>query len=532
MRYRLCIALWGVSVALLTSAVGLQAQERREAPKEMPKIPPPDAQAAQVPPGYRVEVAVQDLTYPTSVEFDAAGNMYVAEGGYAYGDPVAPARVLRFAPTGAMEIAAGQLSGPVTDLLWHNGQLYISQRGKISVLESGGMVRDLVTGLPSLGDHHNNQMTVGPDGKIYFGQGTATNSGVVGMDNFVGGWLPKHPDFYDRPANAIQIRGHEFTTPNPLTLKAAETTKTSAFHPFGRNAPDGDRVPGVVKASGTILRMNPDGSGLEVYAWGLRNPFGVMWGPDGKLYASENGFDVRGSRPIANDWDDLYVIRQGAWYGWPDFAAGIPVTDARFRPEDGPAPQFLMQEHPPVEKPLLTLPKHAGVAKLDFSQSARFGYAGQIFLAEVGDMAPMTGKVEQPHGFRVVRIDPASQRVETFFHVKERAEGPKGMEYVATPGPKRPVDVQFSPDGNALYVVDFGAMAMVPTALVPMPHPFPGSGVVWRITREGTAAMRPPAGLSVVARFPPAGRPGGSEPLTFWERMERIRRMVAELNAR
>lgn len=30
------------------------------------------------------------------------------------------------------------------------------------------------------------------------------------------------------------------------------------------------------KASGTILRMNPDGSGLEVYAWGLRNPFGVM----------------------------------------------------------------------------------------------------------------------------------------------------------------------------------------------------------------------------------------------------------------
>ena len=25
---------------------------------------------------------------------------------------------------------------------------------------------------------------------------------------------------------------------------------------------------------------------------------GQMWGPDGKLYVTENGFDVRGSRPI------------------------------------------------------------------------------------------------------------------------------------------------------------------------------------------------------------------------------------------
>ena len=53
---------------------------------------------------------------------------------------------------------------------------------------SGGL-RDLVTGLPSLGDHHNNQIAAGPDGKIYFGQGVATNSGVVGVDNFVFGWL-------------------------------------------------------------------------------------------------------------------------------------------------------------------------------------------------------------------------------------------------------------------------------------------------------------------------------------------------------
>jgi hypothetical protein len=46
------------------------------------------------------------------------------------------------------------------------------------------------------------------------------------------------------------------------------------------------------------------------------------------------------------------------------------------------------------------------------------------------------------------------------------------------------VDVTFSPDGDALYVVDTGAIAVLPTA-APAPQPFPGTGVIWRITREG-----------------------------------------------
>lgn len=53
-----------------------------------------------------------------------------------------------------------------------------------------------------------------------------------------------------------------------------------------------------------------------MYAWGIRNPYGVNLSPDEVLYATENGFDVRGSRPIGNDREDLYVIKQGAWYGW------------------------------------------------------------------------------------------------------------------------------------------------------------------------------------------------------------------------
>src|SRR5205807_5097594 len=118
-------------------------------PMEMPKIPAPDPAAAQVPSGYRVEVFARDLTYPTSIEFDDAGNAYIAEAGYVYGDEAAPARIWKVSGKGEMQVVADQLDGPVTDLMWHQGRLYISQRGKISALEQGGNVRDLVKGLPS-----------------------------------------------------------------------------------------------------------------------------------------------------------------------------------------------------------------------------------------------------------------------------------------------------------------------------------------------------------------------------------------------
>ena len=132
-----------------------------------PKVPPANASAADVPEGFRAEVVLTGLTYPTSVEFDEDGTMYVAEAGYSYGDTVPEPRILRVSTEGEIETVAQatSLDGPVNDLLWHQGRLLISHRGKISALESDGEVRDLVTGLPSNGDHHNNQMTVGQKGK-------------------------------------------------------------------------------------------------------------------------------------------------------------------------------------------------------------------------------------------------------------------------------------------------------------------------------------------------------------------------------
>jgi glucose/arabinose dehydrogenase len=490
-------------------------------PKQNPQVPPPDARAAAVPSGYKVEVAVKDLIYPTSIEFDDQGNMYVAEAGYAYGDPVAPGRVLRIAKNGTMKYVAEQLTGPITDLLWHQGRLYISHFRTISALGPDGRVVQLVTDLPSTGEHQNNMMTVGPDGKIYFGQGTATNSGVVGLDSMIPFlWLAYWPDLHDVPAKDIKLRGESFVTPHANNVMAQQSTlvslganlsrfmasmfnisgpgsllaRTGAFQPFGESG--ASTVKGQAKASGAVLRMNPDGSGLEAYAWGLRNPFGVLWGPDGRLYASENGYDERGSRPIANARENIWVIKQDSWYGWPDYSSGTPVTDPQFKSPRGPAPEFLMAEHPPVEKPLFTRPKHAGLTKMDFSKSERFGFAGDLFLGEFGAGAPITASGEVSAGHQVVRINTRTGEMEPFFHANESALGQGPMKYVVTPAPKHPVDVRFSPAGDALYVADIGALFGAPAAAGPMAKSIPGSGVIWRITREGAAVDGPPVNLS------------------------------------
>lgn len=47
-----------------------QPREVKYGLSEMPKVPPPNAAAAEVPAGFGAEVVVSGLTYPSSVEFD------------------------------------------------------------------------------------------------------------------------------------------------------------------------------------------------------------------------------------------------------------------------------------------------------------------------------------------------------------------------------------------------------------------------------------------------------------------------------
>jgi hypothetical protein len=58
-----------------------------------------------------------------------------------------------------------------------------------------------------------------------------------------------------------------------------------------------------------------------------------------------------------------------------------------------------------------------------------------------------------------------------------KKNGPASM--LKTGGLERPLSVRFSPDGSALYIVDFGVLRRNEKG----PTPLKGTGVLWRVTR-------------------------------------------------
>jgi glucose/arabinose dehydrogenase len=64
-----------------------------------------------------------------------------------------------------------------------------------------------------------------------------------------------------------------------------------------------------------ILEMNPDGSGMRVYASGLRNPVGMGWAPgSNRLWTVVNERDKLGNDLVP---DYLTSVKEGGFYGWP-----------------------------------------------------------------------------------------------------------------------------------------------------------------------------------------------------------------------
>ena len=64
-----------------------------------------------------------------------------------------------------------------------------------------------------------------------------------------------------------------------------------------------------------VLEVNPDGTGMRVYASGLRNPVGLAVHPESKeLWAAVNERDMLGDELVP---DYLTSVKEGAFYGWP-----------------------------------------------------------------------------------------------------------------------------------------------------------------------------------------------------------------------
>lgn len=385
------------------------------------------------------------LHFPTSIAFDDRGRVHVAESGLPFDGAPAGGRVLRVDPEGTAVIGA-DLRAPVTGLLFHEGAFYVSEGGnpgRISRLTPDGRRSDVIDGFPGLGNYHTNMAVAGPDGKLYFTQGAATNSGVVGLDAHDLGWLRRLPHNHDIPGLDVTLAGESFESPDPRSEDPAARTHTGIFVPFGTPGERGLRIQGRLPCTAAAMRCNFDGTGLELVAWGLRSAFGLLFLPDGRLLAAEQGPDERGSRPVGDAPDLLFEVVQGMYYGWPDFIGGEPVTDPRFAPSRGPRLSFVLEDHaslPPLARPLLRFPVNSAPTKMDVLPAGAERHPGHILVCLFGDERPVTGPAGPRVGRKLARIDPSD------WSLHELDVGPF----------HRPIDVRVSPSGDRVYVLDFG----------------------------------------------------------------------------
>ncbi|MBD1422866.1 PQQ-dependent sugar dehydrogenase [Sphingobacterium chuzhouense] len=127
-----------------------------------------------------------------------------------------------------------------------------------------------------------------------------------------------------------------------------------------------------------ILEINPDGSGRQIYAAGLRNPVGMDWEPTTKqLWTAVNERDELGDEIVP---DYITAVQFGGWYGWPYTYWGKHI-DPRWNPQHdqhlGTAPDSLTTKS---LTPDYALGSHTASLGLAFSKTSAFqqgAYIGQ-----------------------------------------------------------------------------------------------------------------------------------------------------------
>jgi glucose/arabinose dehydrogenase len=200
-----------------------------------------------VPAGYRVSTYATGLEHPTAMAWGPDGRLYVTED-------TGLLVVARKGSTKPSVVARGLLV-PL-GLAWHGRTLYVSEQGRLARYTlrasklSGGKV--IVRKLP-FGEHQQDNVVVGPDGRLYLGSGST--------------------------CDACRERN-----PRSATILSMK--------------PDGTDVRIVARG----LR-NPYGLAFEPGT--------------NKLFASVNGQDKLGTKSKPEPAESVVLVKHGAFYGWP-----------------------------------------------------------------------------------------------------------------------------------------------------------------------------------------------------------------------
>ena len=204
------------------------------------------------------------------------------------------------------------------------------------------------------------------------------------------------------------------------------------------------------KRRADILRINPDGSGEEIFASGLRNPVGLDWAPvTKKLWAVVNERDGLGDNLVP---DYLTSVKEGGFYGWPYSYFG-QHEDPRLK--DNMRPDLVKKAIVP-DVPLIS---HTASLGLTFYKANSFPakYQGGAFIGQHGSWNKSVLS-----GYKVAFVpfkegEPAGDAAD--FLTGFIADEAKSEVY------GRPVGVAVAKDGSLLVADD-------------------GSNVIWRVAAK------------------------------------------------
>ena len=188
------------------------------------------------------------------------------------------------------------------------------------------------------------------------------------------------------------------------------------------------------KRVASILRMHPDGSGMEAYAVGVRNSVGFDWQPGSQeMWFTDNGRDNMGDDVPPDELN--YAPRAGMNFGFP-YCHGKDIPDPQFGREHSCA-EFVA--------PAWNLPAHVAAVGMRFYAGGMFPeeYRGGVFIAEHGSWNRSV-----PIGYRVSRVVVEGERAVRY---EPFAQGwlAGGWHW------GRPVDVLVMPDGALLVSDDY-----------------------------------------------------------------------------
>lgn len=240
-------------------------------------------------------------------------------------------------------------------------------------------------------------------------------------------------------------------------------------------------------------------SSKERYASGIRNPGGFDFDAAGRLYVTQHGRDQ-----LHENWPDLYtrqqgfdlpseelmILKEGAWYGWPECYFD-PTQDKRVQgPEYGGDGGKKVGRCGEAERPAAVFPAHWAPNDMTIYKGTQFpeGYRGGAFIAFHGSWNRAPGPQD---GYNIVFQPLADGKAAGDFIIF--ADGFAGQHKEPGRAAHRPSGLAVGPDG-ALYVSDDKA------------------GRIWRITYNGDpnakgieAAPRVEAAVTSPDAIPPEG---------------------------